>query len=362
MSLARDIADLGSVTSRLDIVGASSGPLSNRNVVINGGLQCWQRATSATAAANVYNTVDRFKFFKNVGAFTTERSDDHPKGAGFSLKAQCTTADTSIAAGEYAFIDHEIEGQNLQHFQYGTSSAKDVTLSFWVKSNKTGVYTSSVYKHAGSGTGYMYRKEFTISSANTWEKKEITITPTAGSTTFITNSAGAIPNTNANGIGLTFNFAIGSNFHGANDTWETGSNYATSNQVNWLDSTSNNFYIAEIQMEVGSQSTDFEHRPFSDELARCQRYFYSWTSSGLSDNLYLSTPYASGTPPNTSASVAYTFPVTMRGNPTMTALTGSAVSNLNRFTSSTHNATAQQASTSSNAALALDTWTADAEI
>ena len=111
-----------------------------------------------------------------------------------------TTADTSIAAGEYAFIDHEIEGQNLQHFQYGTSSAKDVTLSFWVKSNKTGVYTSSIYKHAGSGTGYMYRKEYTINVANTWEKKEITITPTAGSTSFITASAGAIPKTNGNGI------------------------------------------------------------------------------------------------------------------------------------------------------------------
>ena len=97
-------------------------------------------------------------------------------------------------------------------------------------------------------------------------------------------------------------------------------------------------------------------------MAKCQRYFYSWTSSGLSDNLYIGTPYASGTPPNTSASVAYTFPVTMRANPTMTALTGSGVSNLNRFTSSVHNATMQHGSTASSAALSLDTWTADAEL
>ena len=314
MSLARDIADLGSVTSRLDTVGASSGALSNRNVVINGGMQCWQRATAATAAANGYNTVDRFKFYKDTGAFTTERSDDHPHSAGYSLKAQCTTADTSLSAGNYAFIDCELEGQTLQHFQYGTSTAKDVTLSFWVKSNKTGIYTTSVYKHAGSGTGYMYRKEYTINVANTWEKKEITITPTAGSTSFITASAGAIPKTNGNGIGLTFNFAIGSTYHGADDTWETGSAYATSNQVNWLDSTSNNFYITEIQMEVGSQSTDFEHRSFGDELARCQRYCLDLTpTSGT-------TPYLAGSAAaaNSTVAVAHVaLPVQMRATPSL---------------------------------------------
>jgi hypothetical protein len=304
MSKARELAELGAAYD--------SGALSNRNVIVNGAMQCWQRATAATAAANGYNTVDRFKFYKNTGAFTTERSDDHPHGAGYSLKAQCTTADTSLSAGDYAFIDSELEGQTLQHFQYGASTAKNITLSFWVKSNKTGIYTSSVYKHPGSGTGYMYRKEFTISAADTWEKKTITVSPTAGSTSFITASAGAIPNTNVNGIGITFNFAMGSTYHGANDTWETGGKYGTSNQVNWLDSTSNNFYITEIQMEVGSEATPFEHRPIGDELERCQRYFYKESYSSNYGPYFLQ--YI-----GTHRFVTIFHPTTMRATPTSTA-------------------------------------------
>ena len=253
----------------------SVGQLGNRNVVINGAMQVWQRATAATAAANGYNTVDRWKHYKSgAGAFTTERSTDHPTGTGYSLKCQVTTADTSVAASDYAFTETNLEGQNLQQLQYGTSTAQNVTLSFWVKSNKTGVYCASVYKYAGGGTAYMYRKEYTITAANTWEKKVITISPTAGDTALITASAGAIPNSNAGGLQIVFGLTWGSNFHGTDDTWQTGSGYGTSNQVNWLDSTSNNFYLTEVQMEVGSQSTPFEHEPTSVTLAKCQRYTY----------------------------------------------------------------------------------------
>lgn len=149
MSLARDIADLASVTTRLDTVGASEGALSNRNVVINGSMQCWQRATAATTTANGYSTVDRWKHFESsAGAYTTEQSTDHPTGTGYSLKCQVTTADTSIAAGEYAFTETNLEGQDCQRFQYGTSNAKPITVSFWVKSNKTGIYCAALYKIA----------------------------------------------------------------------------------------------------------------------------------------------------------------------------------------------------------------------
>ena len=244
-----------------------------RNLIINGAMQIFQRATAATQVDNSYNTVDRFRAYKNGGAYTTEKSTDNPFGTGSSLKAQVTTADTSMAAGEYAFINHEIEAQDLQHLLYGTSSAKNVTLSFWVKSNKTGIYTVGVYKHANGATAYMYRKEYTISSANTWEKKEFTISPTAGSTTFMTSSGGAIANNNGNGFGISFNLALGSNFHGTNDAWAADAKYGTSNQVNWMDNTSNNFYITQIQLEVGDSASDFEHRSFGEELALCQRYF-----------------------------------------------------------------------------------------
>ena len=108
--------------------------LSSRNFIINGDMQVWQRGTAATVATNSYATVTRYKFTENTsGVFTSERSTDTPTGTGYSLKLQCTTADTSMAAGDYAYMVQNIEAQNLQSLQYGTSSAKTLTLSFWVK-------------------------------------------------------------------------------------------------------------------------------------------------------------------------------------------------------------------------------------
>ena len=126
--------------------GASGG--GNKNLVINGGFQVFQRATAATTVSNSnYQTADRWRLFESTdGAYTTERSTDTPSGTGYSLKAVVTTADTSIAATQYASIEHYIEGQNCQHLLYGTSSAKTLTLSFYVKSSKTGTYTISLYK------------------------------------------------------------------------------------------------------------------------------------------------------------------------------------------------------------------------
>ena len=282
-------------------------------------MQCWQRATSAVPAANGYNTVDRWKHFESgAGAFTTEQSTDHPTGTGYSLKCQVTTADTSIAAGEYAFTETNLEGQNLQQLQYGTSTAKDVTVSFWVKSNKTGIYCAAVYKHAGSGTAYMYRKEYTIDAANTWEKKVVTISPTAGSTALITASAGAIPNSNAAGLSLVFGLAWGTNYHGTDDTWQTGSGYGTSNQVNWMDSTSNNFYLTEVQIEVGDTATDFEHRTFGDELQKCERYYQRIVKHGDSSGAANSIIGGSAFMYNSSyLSLTVTFRTHMRTFPTL---------------------------------------------
>jgi len=278
MSRAREIADLGSP--------AASG-LSNRNLIINGDMQVWQRATAATAGANnTINTTDRWGWLlSNDGAVTSEQSTDTPTGTGYSFLAKCTTADTSIAAAQYASIFQNIEAQNLQPLQYGTSSAKTITLSFWVKSNKTGTYTVAIYK--SGNTGYIIPNEYTISSANTWEKKTITITPTAGSTSFITASAGALLNTNALGFQVAFNLAFGSNFHGTNNTWSSNaSHYSTSNQVNWLDSTSNNFYLSQVQLEIGDVATPFEHEDYGTTLAKCQRYFIKSGNLGTANEWF----------------------------------------------------------------------------
>jgi len=276
MSRAREFADLAG--------SADAGGITGRNLVINGAYQVFQRATAATTADGGYNTADRWRMGEaGDGAYTTERSTDHPNGSGYSLKAQVTTADTSVAAGHYAYIYQQIEAQNLQHLLYGTSAAKTLTLSFFVKSNKTGTYVFDLRKP--DNTHLHYNEEFTISSANTWEKKTITITPTEGSTSLITASASAIANDNGIGFEILWVLAVGSSYNGATaNTWSTNANHiGTSSQVNWMDTDTNDFYLTGVQLELGSVATPFEHRSYADELHRCQRYFQKIenTSSGV---------------------------------------------------------------------------------
>ena len=286
----------------------------NKNFIINGDMQVAQRATGATAVGTGYYTIDRFKTHKsNDGAFTIEQSTDNPFGTGNSLKMAVTTADTSVAAGQYLFLSQSIEAQNLQSLLYGTSSAKTVTLSFWVKSNKTGTYVITLYKSDNTIT--VIPVEYTIDSANTWEKKTITVTPTAGGTSLITASGGAIDNNNAEGLMVIFGLAWGSTYAGGtNNTWSSNSNhYSTSNQVNWMDSTSNNFYLSQVQLEIGEVATPFEHEDFGTTLRKCQRYYQRLASDGaydaLMDGMHLVT---------TQFFAMHSFPTTMRTEPTMT--------------------------------------------
>jgi len=270
-----NVSASGNLTVTGDFVPSS--PLSNRNMIINGAMQVWQRATAATAAADAYHTVDRWKFNKyNDGAYTSEKyglvvDEINTTGHSTALKLVCTTADASLAGGQYAYVQTNIEGQDLQHLQYGSANAKTITLSFWIKSNKTGIYTILLRKM--DTTGYFYPKEYTINTANTWEQKTITITPTAGSTSLITSAAGKIDNDSGSGIMLQFGLAWGSNYNnGTDNTWAT-SGYSTTNQVNWMDTLNNNLYITGVQLELGSNATPFEHRSYTEEFFKCNRYY-----------------------------------------------------------------------------------------
>jgi hypothetical protein len=296
----------------------------SRNLVTNGAMTIAQRGTSAVAAASGnYPSIDRIKCYESTdGAFTLEQSTTVPSGQGFSNSAKfvVTTADTSLAAGQYAQATQVIEAQNLQHLNYGTSSAKTLTLSFWCRSSKTGTYCITIVKEDSTATHYV--KEFSISSADTWEKKTITIEPDSN----ITAAAGAIANDNGAGLYVYWNFAQGSTYTGATDnTWSTNTNhFATTNQVNWMDSTSNDFYLTGVQMEIGSTATDFEHRSYGDELARCQRYYYKADMNGVGSSWH---------PNSLSSGTGYLiekvyYPVAMRANPTgtTTATSGSTFS------------------------------------
>jgi len=297
-SIADDAVTVPKVTDQV---------LTHRNLIINGAMQVAQRGTGSVPVGNGTFIVDRFKAYKdNDGAYTIEQSTDAPNGFTTSLKGQVTIADTSIAAGQYVYWPYYIEAKDLQHLSYGTSSAKTITLSFWVKSNKTGVYTISVYKQ--DSTSYMFTHEYTISSTNTWEKKTITISPTAGNTSFITSSGGAIANDNGAGLIISWNLSFGSTFTGGtSNSWSSNtSDYSTTNAVNWMDSTSNNFYLTGVQLEVGDTATPFEHRSYGEELALCQRYYVNSISASI---------YNQG---NVNHILRVALPVEMRVNPTIT--------------------------------------------
>ena len=332
--------------SRINEAGLDINQYGNRNLIINGGQQCWQRATATTTVTNSgYDTVDRFRFYvSGGGAYTSTRSTDVPSGQGFSFsnKLDVTTADTSLASSDYYAFRQRIEAQNCARLAYGTSGAQTITLSFWVKSNKTGIYCISLYKF--DNTNYTYVKEYTIDSADTWEKKELTITPTAGSTTLITNSGGAIDVDNGIGLQLNFQLATGSSSAGAtDDTWVSAAGSATNNQVNWMDSTSNNFYITGVQLEVGDTATDFEHRSFDDELRRCKRYFES-----KSFTTFIEMGYSNGT---TSAHCILPY-LEKRVAPTVTLPTAGQGSNELTFRTPTG---ANPSTTGSNTAYDLTT-------
>jgi hypothetical protein len=149
-----------------------------RNIIINGDMSIAQRSTSESGlTGSGFHTVDRYGTSINTaGTWTQSQSTDVPTGQGFSysFKWDCTTADASLAASDTVNFQHKIEGQNLQYLNYGTSNAKSLTLSFWVKSNKTGTYTVEFQNHSPS-TDRINCQNYTIDTADTWEKKIITI-------------------------------------------------------------------------------------------------------------------------------------------------------------------------------------------
>ena len=257
--------------------GLDESPRNGRNMIINGGMQVFQRATGATVAATKYHTADRWKLYESTdGAYTSEKhamslAEINTTGHSQALELNVTTADGTIAAAQTAHFLQYVEAQNCQHLQWGTAAAKDVTLSFWVKSNVTGTWTIGLSKF--DSTAYFLNREYTINDADTWEYKTITITPTAGSTTLITGAGGIIANDNGIGLGVYFNLARGSDYHATTDTWATGADWSSDQQVNWMSSTDNDFYLTGVQLEAGSVATPFEHRSYGDELLKCQRYY-----------------------------------------------------------------------------------------
>ena len=331
---------------------ATQNALGVRNLIINGDMRIAQRGTSATGLTGAgYHTVDRFRTaLGTCGTWTQTQDTDVPSGQGLStsLKLDCTTANTSLSASSLIAIEQRFEGQNLQHLKYGTSSAESMTLSFWVKSNKTGTYIAEFYS---SDNSKQISKSYTIDTADTWEKKTITY---AGDT------VSGFDNDNNNSMTLYMWFAAGSTFSSGtlNTSWASLTNAnRVVGQVNLADSTSNYINITGVQLEVGDTATPFEHRPWDMEFARCQRYFQtsyyygSTIGSGFTNGSYSAIQMSWGS--SNASSIAggtWKLPVMMRINGTLTvydqAGTSGKYTKLNAGASATNGATPNQVVTS----------------
>jgi hypothetical protein len=292
--------------------------LGRRNLIINGAMQVAQRDTSGSISTGNpnYGSVDRFKTEaydadQFVGTWTQDT--DAPTGFSYSGKWTTTTAETAIDASELFDVRHVIEAQNVTHLNYGSADAKTGTLSFWVKSSVTGTFTVNVYN---MDSNRQLPKEYTIDSANTWEKKIITIIGDTGGNNF--------GNDSGPGLQFTWNLAAGSDYSGTAVTgsWATysGPAWAGANQSNAVGTTLNaTWQLTGVQFEVGDTATPFEHLSYGEELSLCQRYCEIWKSDSNYDAVHDLNFWQT-----TSALGQYHFQTEKRVQPTLSGDTGTS--------------------------------------
>jgi hypothetical protein len=255
------------MTNAVNLASTSATGFSGRNRIINGAMVIDQRnagaAVNGSGGTKTY-PVDRFysQIYNTTGNTTGQQSSVAPTGFANSMRITVQTADASVGATDQVWYGQDIEGFNVSDFGFGAAGAATITLSFWVYSNVTGTYCVT-FKNSAENRGYT--AEYTISASNTWEKKTITL---AGDTT------GTWLTTNGAGLKVWFVLMAGSSQQTTANTWNaTSGSIATSNQVNFMSSTSNSWQISGVQLEVGTVATPFEREIYSETLAKCQRYF-----------------------------------------------------------------------------------------
>ena len=241
---------------QFNLIGAG-----RRNLIINGGMDIWQRGTSSSLNGFL---ADRFKVYHSTaGGLLTERSTDVPDaGFSYSLKVSCTATATP-AVGQEAFIEQRIESQNLRPLNYGYPTPRTATLSFWVKSNVVGEAGFYIYQTSATQA---YQARYTIHQADTWEKKTITIQG---------NTTAAFAKTAGTGFEMRWYLSSNAVNTGSDylNAWVSNTTNRTPDGYNFMSSTSNVMRITGVQLELGSVATPFEHRSYGEELALCQRYY-----------------------------------------------------------------------------------------
>ena len=278
----------------------------DKNLIINGNMAVAQRGTSVTGVSGGgYETVDRFRTAYNGSPdqlrVTHAQVADAPAGFANSFKLTVTTKEDALAADERVRFQQRIEAFNLQKLAFGTSSALPITLSFYVKSSITGTYGVDL---KNSDAGRSAAQSYTISSANTWEKKSIT---------FAGDTAGAINNDNGEGLVVSWVLAAGTDYTSGTLATAfastTNANLAPSNQVNLIGTDNSTWQLTGIQLEIGDVATPFENESFGKTLQKCERYYNRIYDIWCDFAVYAN---------NGRMSRRVDFPTTMRANPSMT--------------------------------------------
>ena len=283
-----------------------------KNRIINGAMEIDQRnaGSAVTVTSGGAYPVDRWIGFEDSdGVMTAQQDSSAPAGFVNSLKLTTTTADATLAAGQYVMLLQKIEGKNVSDLGWGTANAKTVTLSFWVRSSLTGTFAGSLRNSANNRS---YPFTYTISSADTWEQKSITV---AGDT------SGTWLTTNGTGLQVAFGLGVSSTYSGTAGAWAASNLISATGAVSVIGTLNATFYITGVQLEVGSVATEFERRPYGTELALCQRYYEkSYRPSSV--------PGSSGVPPGfittltngvvTNSTAGVYYKVVKRAIPTVT--------------------------------------------
>ena len=306
MTKAAELAKMGEVLTNSQIGG-------RRNIAINGAMQVAQRSASVTGigAASGYFTLDRYKLdcAATAGRLTMTQTADGPSGFANCIKLDCTTADTSIAAGEILWLEQKIEGQDLQQFKKGTSDAEQYSVSFYVKGNANATYALAL--HDTDNSRHIV-KLFSVTTA--WTR--ITMT-------FPADTTGAFGDDNAHSLSVRIWLHAGSTYTSGtlqSSAWAglTGANRAAG-ITSFFDSTDRTFFITGVQMEVGSVATPFEHRSFGEELTLCQRYCQARIGSECSNGANSQLGYGNARS-STHAFFQDRLQVKMRAPPSLTVV------------------------------------------
>jgi len=275
-----------------DASGVAITAQSGKNLIINGDMRIDQRNAGASITpTNAQYHIDRWRaYLSQASKYTVQQSTTAPSDFNYSLLATSSSAYT-VGASDYFLLAQPIEGLNVAHLNWGTANAKTVTLSFWVRSSLTGTFGGAVGNAAGNRS---YPYSYTISAANTWEKKTITIT---GDTT------GTWVTTNASSIIIYWSLGSGSSSSGTAGSWSANYYDSVTGATSLVGTSGATLYITGVQLEVGDTATPFEHRMYSQELAMCQRYYHKGNYAFMSSSA-------------TTLMFNINFPTQMRATPT----------------------------------------------